>query len=59
MRRFSVIVCTLAVFAALVPASLSDDRLAFAVVGIDARIGHDDVHSAGAVINTDDGRYGG
>jgi hypothetical protein len=55
VRRFSVIVCTLGVFAALAPASLSDDRLVFAVVGIDARIGHDDVHSAGAVIDADDG----
>jgi hypothetical protein len=55
VRRFSVIVCTVAVFAAVVPTSLSDDRLAFAVVGIDARIGHDEVRSAGAVINADDG----
>jgi hypothetical protein len=55
VRRFSVIVGTLGVFAAIAPASLSDDRLAFAVVGIDARIGHDDVHSAGAVIDADDG----
>ena len=55
MRRLGVIVCICGVFAALAPASLSDDRLAFALVGIDARIGHDQVHSAGAVIDADNG----
>jgi hypothetical protein len=55
VRRFGVIVLTIGVFAAVVPASLSDDRLAFALVGIEARIGHDQVRSAGAVIDADDG----
>jgi hypothetical protein len=55
VRRFGAIVCTIGVFAVLAPASLSDDRLAFAVVGIDARIGDDDVHSAGTVIDAEDG----
>ncbi len=55
MRRLGVTVCILGAFAVLTPASLSDDRLAFAVVGIDARIGSDDVHSAGTVIDADDG----
>jgi hypothetical protein len=55
VRRFSAIVCTIGIFAVLVPASLSDDRLAFALVGIDARIGHDQVRSAGAVIDADNG----
>ena len=55
MRRLGVIVCICGVFAALAPASLSDDRLAFALVGIDARIGNDQVRSAGAVIDADSG----
>jgi S1-C subfamily serine protease len=55
VRRLGVIVCICVGFAALAPASLSDDRLAFAVVGIDARIGNDTVHSAGAVIDADNG----
>jgi hypothetical protein len=55
VRRLGVIVCILGASAMFAPASLSDDRLAFAVVGIDARIGHDDVHSAGAVIDADKG----
>jgi hypothetical protein len=55
VRRFGVIVLTIGVFAAVVPASLSDDRLQFALVRIDARIGHDQVSSGGAVIDADDG----
>jgi hypothetical protein len=55
VRRFGVIVFTIGVFAALTPASLSDDRLAFALVGIDARVGGDQVHSAGTVIDADAG----
>jgi hypothetical protein len=55
VRRLGVIVLSLVVFAALVPASLSDDRLAFAIVGIEAQIGGDPVRSAGVVIDADDG----
>jgi hypothetical protein len=55
VRRIGVIVFVIGVFAAVAPASLSDDRLAFALVGIDARIGHDQVPSAGAVIDADNG----
>lgn len=55
MRRVGVIVLSLAVFAALVPASSSDDRLTFALVGIEAKIGGDPVRSAGVVIDADDG----
>jgi hypothetical protein len=55
VRRFGVIVFVLGVFAALAPTSLSDDRLAFALVGIDARVGGDEVRSAGAVIDADAG----
>ena len=55
MRRLGVIVLTLIGFAALAPASLSDDRLAFALVGIQANIGGDPVRSAGVVIDADDG----
>jgi hypothetical protein len=50
-----VIVLSLAVFAALAPASSSDDRLSFALVGIEAQIGGDAVRSAGVVIDADDG----
>jgi hypothetical protein len=56
VRRFGVIVFSFVlVLAALAPASLSDDRLAFALVGIEAQIGGDPVRSAGVVINADDG----
>jgi hypothetical protein len=55
VRRFGVIVLSLVVFAALAPASLSDDRLTFALVGIEAQIGGDPVRSAGVVIDADDG----
>jgi hypothetical protein len=55
VRRLGVIFCILGASVVLAPASLSDDRLAFAVVGIDARIGHDDVQSAGTVIDADEG----
>jgi hypothetical protein len=55
VRRLGVIVLTLLVCAALAPASLSDDRLAFALVGIEAQIGGDPVRSAGVVIDADDG----
>ena len=46
---------SLVVFATLAPASLSDDRLTFALVGIEAQIGGDPVRSAGVVIDADDG----
>jgi hypothetical protein len=55
VRRVGVIVCLIGAFAVLAPASLSDDRLRFALVGIDAQIGADHVHSAGAVIDGEDG----
>jgi hypothetical protein len=55
VRRLGVIVLSLAVFAALAPASSSDDRLSFALVGIEAQIGGDPVRSAGVVIDADDG----
>lgn len=55
MRRVGVFVLSLAVFAALAPASSSDDRLTFALVGIEAKIGGDPVRSAGVVIDADNG----
>jgi hypothetical protein len=55
VRRLGVIVLTCIAFAGLAPASLSDDRLTFALVGIEARIGGDPVRSAGVVIDADDG----
>jgi hypothetical protein len=55
VRRLGVIVLSLVVFAALAPASLSDDRLGFALVGIEAQIGGDPVRSAGVVIDANDG----
>jgi hypothetical protein len=55
VRRLGVIVLVLVVFAALAPASLSDDRLTFALVGIEAQIGGDPVRGAGVVIDADDG----
>jgi hypothetical protein len=55
VRRLGVIVFTLLAFAALAPASLSDDRLTFALVGIEAQIGGDPVRSAGVVIDADNG----
>jgi hypothetical protein len=54
-----VIALCLGLFAALAvalaPASPTDNRLEFAVVGIEARIGGDIVRSGGVVINADDG----
>jgi hypothetical protein len=56
VRRLGVIVLSLVVvLAALAPASLSDDRLTFALVGIESQIGGDPVRSAGVVIDADDG----
>jgi len=56
VRHLGVIVLScIVVLAALAPASLSDDRLTYALVGIEAQIGGDPVRSAGVVINADDG----
>jgi hypothetical protein len=59
VRRAGVIALCLGLFAslavALAPAAPSDDRLEFAIVGIEARIGGDQVRSSGVVINADDG----
>src|SRR5919206_1830182 len=59
MRRLAVIVCSLGLLGALVvayaPAAQSHDPLEFGIVGIDARVGGDDVHGSGAVIDADKG----
>ena len=59
MRRLAVIACTLGLLGTLVVAhalgSQNHDPLEFGIVGIDARVGGDDVHGSGAVIDADKG----
>jgi hypothetical protein len=59
VRRLAVIACSMGLLGSLVvalaAAAQSDDRLEFAIVGIQARIGGDVVRSAGVVIDADAG----
>jgi hypothetical protein len=60
VRRFSAIVFSGALLALLAgalatAASTTDDRMQFAIVGIEARVGGDAVRSSGVVIDADNG----